>query len=134
MAPRQGRKSMFKHGGYDSGVKYTSRLRDVSRGPKRRALLGGFGGMPPPRENFLKGAIWCVLVYIWIRFVFKKLQKLPFFIIKSLKFSFFYIHFLRNTIFSSFFFFRKNYLLLSYATSVRPSVRLSVCGNNFFSR
>ena len=37
-------------------------------------------------------------------------------------------------IFSSFFFFRKNYLLLSYATSVRPSVRPSVCGNNFFSR
>ena len=49
-------------------------------------------------------------------------------------------------IFSSFFFFRKNYLLLSCATSVRPSVRpsvcpsvrpsvrLSVCGNNFFSR
>ena len=29
-------------------------------------------------------------------------------------------------IFSSFFFFRKNYLLLSCATSVRPSVRLSV--------
>ena len=32
-------------------------------------------------------------------------------------------------------FFEKNYLLLSYATSVRPSVRPSVvCGNNFFSR
>ena len=30
------------------------------------------------------------------------------------------------TIFSSFFFFRKNYLLLSYATPVRPSGRLSV--------
>ena len=30
-------------------------------------------------------------------------------------------------IFSSFFFFRKNYLLLSCATSVRPSVRPSVC-------
>ena len=29
-------------------------------------------------------------------------------------------------LFSSFFFFRKNYLLLLYATSVRPSVRLSV--------
>ena len=51
---RQGRKSMFKHGGYDIGVKYTSRLRDVSRGPKRRALLGGFGGMPP-RDNVFKG-------------------------------------------------------------------------------
>ena len=41
-------------------------------------------------------------------------------------------------VFSSFFFFRKNYLLLSCVTSVRPSVRravrLSVCGNNFFSR
>ena len=47
-----------------------------------------------------------------------------------------------RAVFSSFFFFRKNYLLLSCATSVRPSVRLSVrlsvrpsvvCGNNFFS-
>ena len=39
--------------------------------------------------------------------------------------------------FSSFFFFRKNYLLLSWATSVRPSVVPSVrpsvvCGNIFF--
>ena len=48
---RQGRKSMFKHGGYDIGVKYTSRLWDVSRGAKRRALVWGFGGMPP-QENF----------------------------------------------------------------------------------
>ena len=31
------------------------------------ALLGGFGGMIL-REIFLNGAIWCVLVYIWIRF------------------------------------------------------------------
>ena len=45
---RQGRKSMFKHGGGDNiREKYTSRLRI-----KRRALLGGFEGMPPPRENF----------------------------------------------------------------------------------
>ena len=52
----QGRKSMFKHGGDNSVVKYTSRLRDVSRGAKRRALLArGFGGMPtppPPRKIF----------------------------------------------------------------------------------
>ena len=65
---------------------------------------------------------------------------------------------LQSILFSSFFFFRKNYLLLLYATSVRPSVRPSVCpsvrpsvrpsvcpsvrpsvrpsvcGNNFFSR
>ena len=40
-----------------------------------------------------------------------------------------------DAFFSSFFFFRKNYLLLSWATSVRLSVRPSVvCGNNFFSR
>ena len=45
---------MFKHGGYDIGVKYTSRLRDVSHGANRRALLGGFGGMPP-EKNFFKG-------------------------------------------------------------------------------
>ena len=48
------------------------------------------------------------------------------------------IKLLLRTVFSSFFFFRKNYLLLSCATSVRPSVCLSVCpsvcGNNFFSR
>ena len=31
------------------------------------ALLGGFGGMLP-RENFLNGAIWCVLGCILIRF------------------------------------------------------------------
>ena len=51
--PDQGRKSMFKHGRDNTGVKYTSRLRDVSRGTKRRALLGGFGGMRP-QENFFK--------------------------------------------------------------------------------
>ena len=34
---------------------------------KRRALLGGFGGMLP-REFFLNDAIWCVLEYILIRF------------------------------------------------------------------
>ena len=64
---RQGRKSMFKHGGDNIGEKYTSRLLDLFRGAKRFALLGGFGGMLP-REFFLNGAIWCVLVYIWIRF------------------------------------------------------------------
>ena len=37
------------------------------------------------------------------------------------------IFFYQCSLFSSFFFFRKNYLLLSYATSVRPSVRPSVC-------
>ena len=57
----QGRKSMFKHGGDNSEVKYTSRLRDVLRDAKRRALLWGFGYMPP--ENFFK---WCNLV----RFVY----------------------------------------------------------------
>ena len=59
----------------------------------------GVRGHAPPRKIFLKGAIWCVLVYIWIRFCVQKIAKLPFFIIKSLKFSFFYINFLRNTIF-----------------------------------
>ena len=58
---------MFKHGGDNTGVKYTSRLEDVSRGAKRRASVGGFGGMLP-EKFFLNGAIWCVLVYIWIRF------------------------------------------------------------------
>ena len=55
----QGRKSMFKHGGDNIGEKYTSRLRNVLRAPKRRAFLGGFGGMPPPREFFFK---WCNLM------------------------------------------------------------------------
>ena len=50
---------MFEHGGWDNiGEKYTSRLQDVLRGAKRRALLGGFEGMPP-RENCFK---WCNLV------------------------------------------------------------------------
>ena len=60
----QGRKSMFKHWGRDNiGDKYTFCLRDVLRDAKRRALLGGFGGMFP-REFFLKmlqfGAFWCI--------------------------------------------------------------------------
>ena len=39
-------------GGDNIGEKYTSRLRDVLRGAKRRAFIGGFGGMPPPRKLF----------------------------------------------------------------------------------
>ena len=55
----QGRKSMFKHGGGDNiGEKYTSRLWDVLRGALPRALLGGFGGMLPPKKKFK----WCNLV------------------------------------------------------------------------
>ena len=50
-------------GGYNIGEKYTSRLRDVLRGASRRTFSEGFGSMPP-REFFLNGAIWCVLVYI----------------------------------------------------------------------
>ena len=66
----QGRKSMFKHGGDNIVEKYTFRLRDVLHGAKRPVFLGGFGDMPP-EKIFLDGAIWCVLVYIWIGFVFK---------------------------------------------------------------
>ena len=33
-----------------------------------------FGGMPPPEKFFLNGAIWCVLVYILIRFCLKKIS------------------------------------------------------------
>ena len=85
----QGRKSMFKHGGDNIGEKYTSRLRDVLRGAKRRAFLGGFGGMRP-REFFLNGAIWCILVYIWIRFCPKKISKITiFYIIFFLNYHFF---------------------------------------------
>ena len=58
----QGRKSMFKHGGDNIGEKYTSRLRDVSRGAKRRALMGGVRGHAPPR-NFLK---CCNLVHFGV--------------------------------------------------------------------
>ena len=48
--------------------------------PCREALLGGFGGMPPPRKFFKMvqfGAFWCIF---GSDFVFKKFQKLPFFI------------------------------------------------------
>ena len=45
---------------------------------KHRAFLGGFGGMPPPPEKFfLNDAFWCIFRS---DFVFKKIQKLPFFI------------------------------------------------------
>ena len=40
---------------------------DMLRMAKPCALLGGFGGMPP-EKIFINGAIWCVLVHIWIRF------------------------------------------------------------------
>ena len=49
------------------------------------------------------------------------------FLYNSMYFLKVYIHNSVACVFSSFFFFRKNYLLLSYATSVRPSVRPSVC-------
>ena len=49
---------MFKHGGDNIGEKYTSRLRDVLRVAKRRAFVGGFGGMLPRENNFK----WCNLV------------------------------------------------------------------------
>ena len=52
---RQGRKSMFKHGRDNVGVKYTSRLRDVAPCFVRRV----WGHSPPPPENFFK---WCNLV------------------------------------------------------------------------
>ena len=85
---RQGCKSMFKHGGDNIGVKYTSRLEDVSRGAKRRDLLGGFGGMLP-REIFFK---WCNLVrfgvYLDQILCLKNCKKLPFFIIKFSNFFF----------------------------------------------
>ena len=65
---------MFKQGGYDIGVKYTSR-----------------------------SFIWCNLVrfgvYLDQILCLKNCKNYHFFIIKSLKFSFFYIKFLRNTIF-----------------------------------
>ena len=38
-------------------------------------LLGGFGGMLP-RENFLDGAIRCVLEHIFINFLLEKLIKI----------------------------------------------------------
>ena len=40
---------------------------DMLRMAKPCALLGGFGGMLP-QENFLNGAIWCVLGCTLIRF------------------------------------------------------------------
>ena len=39
-------------GGDNTGEKYTSRLRDVLRGAKRRAFLGGVRGHAPPRNFF----------------------------------------------------------------------------------
>ena len=77
MTVYQGRKSMFKHGGDNIGVKYIP-LRDVSRGAKSRGLLGGFGGMPP-REFFFK---LCNLLRFGVYFneilSLKTFKKLPF--------------------------------------------------------
>ena len=62
--------SMFKYRGDNIGKRNThpAKLRDVARGVKRRALLGHSGHAPPPEIFLLNYAIWCVLVYIWIRF------------------------------------------------------------------
>ena len=92
---KQGRKSMFKHGGDNIGGKYTSRLRDVLRGALRRALLGGFGGMLP-REKIFN---WCNLVRFGVylgqilslknfknyNFLYKNLINYTFFLIKISK-------------------------------------------------
>ena len=59
---KQGRKSMFKHGGDNIGIKYTSRLRDVSRDTPRFAR--GVRGHAPPRKFF----IWCNLVCFGVYF------------------------------------------------------------------
>ena len=39
-------------------------------------------GHGPPDNFFLNGAIWCVLLYIWIRFCFYKISKISIFYIK----------------------------------------------------
>ena len=59
-------------GGQEFFFKLCMSRSDMLSMTKPCALLGGFGGMPPPREIFLNGAIWCVLVYIWIRFSISK--------------------------------------------------------------
>ena len=74
---------MFKHGGDNIGEKYTSRLRDLLRGAKRRAFLGGFGGMHL-RENFFK---WCNLVRLGV-YLDQILS------LKNFKITIFYIKFL----------------------------------------
>ena len=58
-----------------------------------RLFRGVRGHAPPPEKKFLNGAIWCVLVYIWIGFVFKItiFYKLSFFLIKISKTIIFYI-------------------------------------------
>ena len=57
------------------------RSQDLEGGARFGNLLGGFGGMPPHPEKFLlNSAIWCVLVCILIRFVFKIFRKISFFI------------------------------------------------------
>ena len=92
---------MFKHGGDNTGEKYTSRLRDVLRGAKCRTFLGGFGGMLP-RENFFK---WCNLLRFGVYldqilslkifknyyFLYKIFINYPFFFIKISKIIFFYL-------------------------------------------
>ena len=67
----KGRKSMFKHRGHNIMEKCVARS-EVLR------IVKGFGGMPPPPENFFyNGAIWCGIFRS--DFVFNNFQKLSFF-------------------------------------------------------
>ena len=92
---------MFKHGGDNIGEKYTSRLGDVLRVAKRRAFVGGFGGMLPREKKFQ----WCNLVRFGVYldqilslenfknyyFLDNFFYKLSFFLIKIKKIIIFYI-------------------------------------------
>ena len=71
-----GFKIFLEKWGYLHGAK-----RHAARGEAMR-LLGGFGGMLP-RENFKKGAIWCVLESILLKFCQKNNLKNSHFLCKS---------------------------------------------------
>ena len=89
----QGRPQDLAGGGvknFFSDLEICMSRSDMLRMAKPCALLGWFGGMPPPPEKFfLNGAIWCVLVYILIRFCRQNFLKITIFYIKNLKLQFF---------------------------------------------
>ena len=63
-----GKNFFFRFGNLHVAKRHATHVEVMRlRMSKSRALLGEFGDMFP-RENFLNGANWCVLVYIWIRF------------------------------------------------------------------
>ena len=67
----QGRMQDFSGGDFG----YTCRFAACREQRSCEPLIGGFGGMPPPQEFFLTGAISCALKAIFNHFHGKKFSQ-----------------------------------------------------------